>query len=315
MVTSRNRAQLILIGALLLATVIFGLSFLLNSLLFSSSTGAAPTGVAVTETTDLEFEIQRGVRSLGIRVNHDSRNRTAGEVAADFEDNVTRFSRLLSESKAASESTVVRVEYENASSTVGSRIVQTEDAEFTADDNSADWTPVPASPSVTVGWFTANVKLQNLSGTNTFDVTATNASDQIKFELSKGINSSNLSIDVDGPGGTKSVKCGATNGRVLLDLYGGTAYGTSCSFPGLRTLTGPMSIGFADAGVIEGRYAIVVNRSTSQPATLYDVCSTGGTPAKEPCAAPVIWSANVSTSVLGDGIEYSNAYNMTLYRD
>lgn len=323
---SRDRAQLILIGALLVATVIFGLSLLLNSLLFASAGGPGSASTAVGQTETVEFEVQRSVRSLAIRVNHESRNVTADQVATALEDNLTKFSRLYAEAKAASGSTAVTVTYDNTTSTVGFRIVQAHDGDF-ADHTlgSNDWTPVPgpaAFPSTptTVGWFTANVDVGNTSSGVPFVAEARNGSHEVSLSLSQ--NGSNLSVESEfrpptGSPTSTTVRCGAADGRALVDLYEGNAFTGDCEFTGVGNLTGPTSIRFENVDRIVGKYSIVMNRTNSQVGTEYLTCMDGTTPRPaadaDPCVAPVIWSANVTTTVQNDRLRYSNAYNLTVY--
>lgn len=327
MVRSASRAQLILVGALLVATVILGLSFLLNSLLFTSASGTGETGAAMAETEQLAFELQRGVRSLAVRVNHAKRNVTAGEVATAIESNVTHLGRLYGEAQAAAGAVAISVSYDNASSIRGYRIVQAHDDDFReGDDSPGDWWPVPgpwtphSQPPVTVGWVTANVDVQDTNATGSiFTVEARNdTAHRVELQLQR--DGGNLSVDADTSwGSSTSTVCRSTGGRVLVDLFDGNAFNGDCAFPGVGALDGPVSIRFENTDRIEGRYAIVTNRSTVHVGTstylkCVDSAGDGRPPAAaDPCAAPVIWSANVTTSVRTDRVSYHNAFNLSVY--
>lgn len=328
MVMGRDRAQLILIGAILVAAVIFGLSLVLNSILFAGSAGAGEVGTAITQTENVEFEIQRSVRSLAVRVNHAGRNRTADEVAADLEANVTDFARLYAESKTAAGSAIVSVAYQNTTSTVGYRIVQDHDDDFTDNDSPGltDWYPVPHSgvcsscEDTAIGWFTANVKVGNTSqggvGNPAFSVLADNGSEHVRLTLTR--DGGNLSVDPSTslPGSPPEVTCGASSGRALLDLKSGSAYTGTCEFTGIGALSGTTSVRFEDPEAVEGKYSIVVNETYDRlgpSSDTYRPCPGRGPDEADPCVTPVIWSANLTTTVQNDRVTYSNDYNVSVY--
>lgn len=328
MVSGSDRGQLILVGALLVATVIFGLSFLLNSLLFAGSVGSGGAAAAVDQAEDADLEVQRSLRSVAVRVNHASRNVTASEVATAIESNVTAFSRLYSEAKAAAGSATVTVAYDNATSTLGYRIVQDTDASFTDLSGTEDWSPVlgpgtvPDNPTAAVGWFTANVDVGNTSTGVPFRVEAENASGH-ELTLRLRNDGGNLSVDWEfdppaAPSSSDTVRCGTTAGRSLVDLYTGTAYTGTCEFRGIGVLQGATSLRFEDAERIEGRYAIVMNRSNPRvdpTSSTYRPCDGLDPSLASPCVAPVIWSANVTATVQNDRVTYESAYNLSVYTE
>lgn len=326
MVNSRDRGQLILVGALLLATVIFGLSFLLNSLLFTGVAGSEGSSASVAQIETANQEVQHGLRAMAVRVNHASRNVTADEVATALESNVTAFSRLYGEAKAAAGSAMVTVTYDNATSTLGYRIVQSTDEDFTDLGGTTDWNPVlgpgtvPDNPEAGIGWFTANVDIGNTSSGVPFQVEAENGSgDELTLRLRR--DGRNLSIEsvydpAGAPSTSRTVRCGAIRGRALVDLYSGTAYTGTCEFTGVGTLAGPTSLRFEDGERIEGRYEIVMNRSNPRidpTSSTYRPCDGLSPALATPCVAPVVWSANVTTVVRNDHVAYESAYNLSVY--
>lgn len=326
MVSGFHRGQLILVGALLIATVIFGLSFLLNSLMFAGAAGSDGSSTSIAQIETADVEIQHSLRRLAVRVNHASRNVTRAEVAGAIESNVSAFSRLYGEAKAAAGSATVTVSYDNATSTLGYRILQDTDDFFTDLSGTEDWNPVlgpgtvPDNPEARIGWFTANVNVGNSSTGVPFRVEAENTSgDEVTLELRR--DGGNLSVEsVYDPAGdpptSTTTRCGATNGRALVDLYTGSAYTGTCEFTGIGALDGPASLRFENGERIEGRYEIVMNRSNPRIDPLsgtYRPCD-GLAPAQAtPCVAPVIWSANVTTVAQNDRVSYESAYNLTVY--
>lgn len=319
MVSRSDRAQLILIGALLLATIVFGLSFLLNSLLFNSAGASSPASVSVTEAEGTDFETQRSLRSLAVRVNHESRNVTAADLNATFAGNVTRFGRLLAESKATAGSTAVSVDFHNDSSRWGYRIVQAHDDDFReGTDVTSTWSPVPDSPDAAVRWFTVNVNATSPDiadiQANAFTIDARNDTAALDLAIWKK-DQNNVSISVDG---NPPITCSGTDGRVLLDLYRGQAHTDDCEFTGVRSLGDPVSLEFEEPEHMVGRYSIVVNQTkSSHYGDEYLTCTNGGTGRPpnnaDPCVAPVLWTANLTTTVHSDRLAYENTYNLSVY--
>jgi hypothetical protein len=326
MVSRSNRAQLILIGALLLATIVFGLSFLLNSLLFNSAGASSPASVSVVEAEGTTFETQRSLRSLAVRVNHERRNVSLDPsgatpaLNATFEANVTRFGRLLAESKATAGTRIVNVSFNNDSSRWGYRIVQAHDDDFRkGTDITTDWSPVPDTPDAAVRWFTVNVNAtsEDLADNqaNAFTVDARNDTASFDLAIWKQ-DQNNVSISVDG---NPPITCGGIEGRILLDLYRGQAHTDDCEFQGVRSLGDPVSIEFEEPEHMAGRYSIVVNRTRSSHfSDEYTRCvdsSDDGRPPSDadPCVAPALWTANVTTTVHSDRLAYENTYNLSVY--
>jgi hypothetical protein len=311
MVTENTRGQLILVGALLLATIIFGVSFLLSSVVFTDVAGAGESAAAVGQVDQIDEEMRRGTGSLIVRVNHRQRHLNATEIATAVESNVTRFSRLYGESKAAAGAVSVSVAYDNGSSELGRRIVQVGDGEYRDAEGDTDWAPVPNSPDARVGWFTANVAIENTSE-DPFAITAENRSgDELDLDIAR--DGSNLTVTAD-PGWAAATMSNRTGraGRALLDLFDGSAYTSDCSFTGVGALSGPVALEFEDSHRIEGRFSIVTNRSNGQVGDEYEACDVGP-PRDEPCIAPVVWSANLTTSVRSDRVSYGNAFNFSVY--
>jgi hypothetical protein len=313
MVTRTDRAQLILAGALLLAAIIFGVSFLLSSVLYTGATGVGGADAAVTDTDRLADEVNQGARSLVVRVNHAQWGATPAEVAAAVEANVSRFSDLYAESKAASGSVAVDVAFENATSRLGYRLTQTDDAAFTDVDGHTNWIPIADDQDATLGWFTANVHVQNTSTDPVTIVASNDSGADIFLRLQR--NNGNISVQ----SGTSSppsdsTTCEPTGGRVLLDLYDGRGFNANCSFHGIELLGDRTDLEFVHADRIEGRFSIVADNRANPPlGTDYPRCTAGSASESDPCLHPVIWSANLSTTVRSDRVGYQNRYNLSIY--
>jgi len=319
--TARDRAQLILVGALLLATVILGLSMLLNSVLFTGATGATGASVAIEETDFVDYDVELGMRELVVRLNHATRNQSAAELGDAISVQTRNFSHALGESRSRSSSVAVSVDYSNASSTFGGRIVQDHNADMSDPGGGvSSWQPVDAGTNARIGWFSLSVDLANTSDTAPFEVTAQNDTHDLHLLMERN-DTNSLQVETrleDATGAvvaSDDIPCGADRGRVLLDLYAGTAFTGRCSFTGIATLDRPTSLRFGNVDELRGKYAIVTNETSPSITSTGSYPTCDGVPPSlaEPCIAPAVWEANVSVDVLGPSIRYENAYNMTVY--
>jgi hypothetical protein len=312
MVRPDRRGQLILIGALLLATVIFGVSVLLNSTLYSGMAGAGDVDGAIDRTDRLTFEAKRGVRSLLVRVNHRGRSVTGNQAVTAAAGNVSRYGQLLAESAATGGPMALNLTLNESSSSVGYRVVQVADGEFTDEPGNGAFDVVPHSLGARIGWATMNVEVANVTGP--FTVTAGNATEVIEYEFDQ-TPAGNLSVAVSLPSGSTTATCVETNGRVLLDLYDGVGYRSNCTFDGFGRFDDPMNLSFEDGDRAVGRYSVVASDvSFAQVPPAYRECTDTPTPAEsDPCAHPVVWTANFTMGIQTDSLDYRNRFNLSVY--
>ena len=304
---TRSRGQLILVGALLLATVIFGLSMLINSMLFTGASSDTGASAAVEETNFLDYDVELAARELIVRLNHEDRNVTAAELTARTERQMRNFSRALGEARARSGSVAVSVEFAPSSSYNGTRIVQS---------HSADMGETDVVSGSRVGWFSMSANASEMGVGDAITVTASNSSKtHVELDIERTDNGTNVTSDPDWQS-EHTHECGGERGRVLLDLYAGAGFTDDCQFTGIGALDRPDDIEFDGGGDFQGKYAIVTNRSWSDPPG-FDTCVQGGTPLPQeqadPCVAPAVWNATITTNVVGDSVEYENTYNLTVY--
>lgn len=304
-----SRAQLILLGSIAIAVVIIGLTVLINTVLFTESVGSSSLDNRIDETSEFDTEVITGTRSLVFRIGHDSRNLTEAELRAAVDRNVTRYGRAISESYATSRPVAVSLSYSNAS-TIANRTVQGVDENITSDDGTADWR---LAENKTVGWFTLNVDVIDTT-TEQLHINATNASAgewvNISINRSGGGNVSVSSTVSDAAGDTAT--CTSVDGRVLLDIYAGdvlTQSATGCTFNGTSTIHSPYSIDVVNGGNLVGKYSVVTKEEIPDSRT--DACTDAV--ADQPCVAPVLWTANISTAFEGESVTYSNTYNISIY--
>jgi len=319
-----RRGQLILVGAIVIATVIIGLTVLVNSVLYTETVGSESINNRISDASQSDFEIRKGVRSLILRVNQDERNVTTAMVEGRTARNVERYSRLLGEVQATARPVGVIVNYSNVSTLLGTRIVQEFDAEMSNHNGGASWSPMPLSePHKAIGWFTMNVNVKNTSQTQ-FAIEAENRSgDTLRLTFNKTVNST-IRINSNAsflPTPNPTTECDPSNNRVLVDVVTGTAFTGDCSFVGLDVMTGPDGddsfnrLRFIDGNEQEGKFSIVFNRSTAPNATPTNLvpCAGASRADSDPCWHPVVWRANVTAAVSGEDLSYTNQYNITIY--
>lgn len=317
--TDRDAAQLILVGAIAIAVIVVGLTVVLNSLLFTEAVSTASATDQLDESGEFDYESRKGTRSLLLRLNHLDRNVTAADLGDRAELNVVRYSRLLTESYATSQSATVNVTYDNGSSAFGDRVVQSGDGSLTFAPASPakNWEPVPPGDHRRIGWFTLNV---NVTATSTVPayVTVTNATGHsINYTINRSTGPAGVNVTADPSYAPPSTaNCASSRGRVLLDLLGGDAFGAGCSYDGAETLGGPYTVSIDNGTNLVGRYELAVNESVSPLAGDYDDCArppAPHAPADQPCTAPIVWTANLTTQYQGTRVAFTNEYNVSVY--
>lgn len=307
---NRDRAQLILVGSLAIALVIVGLTVLVNTVLFTESVGSGSLDDRIQEAQKFDSEAIDGVRSLAFRVTHSSRNMTESELQGNVAENVTLFSRAIGQSYATTRPVATAVHYSNASE-IGNRTVQDHDAQITNNGGDPNWSPFASGR--TVGWFSLNVDVRD-TAEEPFFVNATNHSSGrwINVSISR-LTNGNLSVVSNVSDAPNTVReCQPARGRVLLEMYTGgslTSETGTCSFPGTNTLNPPYELTFRNGKNLVGKYSIVTKETLSGLPT----CEGTSPSDAEPCVAPAVWTANISTAFEGEGISYSNNYNVSIY--
>lgn len=319
-----RRAQLVLAGAVIIAAVIIGLALLVNSILYTETVSSEATESQIDDAQVSDFEFRKGVRSLVLRVNHAGRNVTEPEAKGRTRRNVSLFSNLLAEAHAKRRPVSLNVSYHNTSSETTVRVVQDHDANLSHDPGTGpavvNWRPVDGRDT-RVGWFTLNVNLRNTSRDH-FVIEAENSSGAThQLQLNRTVNGT-LQINETGDlvASERSTQCDPSSGRVLLDVYAGTSFTGDCAFNGTDVLAGPNNgdaydIEFLNGHHIEGKFGIVTNETwPSSPAVPASPLCDGISPGDaDPCRMPVVWSANVTTTIATGSLTYDNQYNITIY--
>jgi hypothetical protein len=302
---TRNRAQMILLGAIALAVLIVGVSIVVNSLTTTRTAAPSQASPQIDEAREFGFESRKGTRSLVLRINHRYRNVTATELGTQVRENVTRYSQLLAESYASSHSEYVSISYHDSDSAYGERLVQAGDDNLTATDNPTDF--VPSGQRRALGWFVLNADVEE-TGREQARITVSNGTESIEFRINS-TSGGNLNVTSDvSYDGTTTVTCDPSSERVLLDLVDGRSFTADCQFDGIRTIEGPYSVEVRSEELV-GKYELVYNESVT---TSPSVC-TDSDPRTEQCTVPAVWVANVTARLDSSELSFSNDYNVSIY--
>lgn len=333
-----ERAQLILLGSIALAFVLVGLVVVINTVLFTD-TVTSPGGTVDSPNEAAEFEgfSRTSTQSLVFRLNHGARNFSRKQLTGYVGENLTNLEQLIQESYAVNRPVETEIVFNPGPSSNGSRIVQARDTSFNSSSyagsyaDEPDWTPVNRSQAADVGRFVVNL---NMTGTSTegFNITLINESqDYLNISLRRvdDAGAPELRIDTNRTYGsmvnTTDERCEVASRRVLLELTDGESFSGDCSFRGLENFEPPYSVKITDGGNANGKYGIVLNETvesfsertghgpsgsgTFEP---YEQCGSG-TSLRDPCRAPVVWTANITTQYESQFIQSTREYNVSIY--
>jgi hypothetical protein len=328
-----DRAQLLLVGAVVLALIILGLTTVTNTVLFTENTGPGEATAETNTVEQFDYEGTISAKSIILRVNHAERNVTTSDVNATVNGEMSAYSAALARSYASGGSAFVSVNYTGIERNA-TRIVQAVDRNFTYNashsgsvtDDAADWTPLPDGERTGIGWFALNVNLANTSGAPA-TITIQNATgDRLEYTLNRsgGGSGSNLTIQVEQPssGLSEETSCGSTGGRVSVLLHRGVGALGDCEFPSVSTIEPPYSVSISDGDRIAGQYEIVANRtwhsndarldaSVSGSDEPYPNCADAGI--QPPCLSPVVWTGNVTLQYVSPSVEFSANKTIAVY--
>lgn len=300
----RERGQLLLAGALLVAIIFIGLAVLLNSVVFTENVSGGSSVEVTGDVNEFNKEMRRNTRVLTIRVNHGGNYTSLGEIDASLAANFTNYSRVLAESYADTGATYANVSY-GGTVTEGRRITQRDEQTFEK-GGSDDWDAFGGSKEL--GWFVMNVNVSETKENQAARIELTNASGStysLTLQQSPGgkllVNSS-----LDGSS-TSNATCSPTAHRVVIDVIDGTSPTADCTFNGSERLQGPYdSLEFENASAATGEFAIVVNGTSN-----IGVASCAST--KNPCKMTAAWAVEITTRYETVELAYANTQTVTVY--
>jgi hypothetical protein len=312
MVTSRldrigdecSRGQLLLIGAVTIALLIFGLAIVLNSVLYTSTVSpqAASDGTANAEMyrDAVERDVGGLMRSLA--------NGSDYAVEDDFRSNLTSYEERLGESTATSEPGTISLEYVPGSSRTGARVRQTSQAQLNDASGAQNWTVADRVESLERFNLTIDKLPQTTSGkSREFQIRVEEVSGSDVWRLDVYYSSSPGNVVFETFDGTLTTVCtfsaGSRNSVTLdIDLPAGTVDGRpSCSFTFAQGISGDYSLEFERTGpgmsaVTEGTYDGVIEGSV--PSSNYN------SPTTDPYLRQTIYNATVELTYVTDSVSY-----------
>ena len=134
MVSDRSRGQLLLIGAIVIATVVIGSVVLLNSVHSSPSVTASTDATAFGNVEDADREIRSNLETVFLTTPHDEDNPLPYVFSDEFDDEVHAFENQYNQIIAADRSLVANISYLSADSQPGV-VAYNRDALSDVDDN------------------------------------------------------------------------------------------------------------------------------------------------------------------------------------
>ncbi len=256
--STRDRAQLILVGSIALAFIIIGLVVVFNTVLFTDNLAAQGSVGEIENAQEFQQQVERDMPELVRHVENgtDSNPAFSGNVDGNVS---TTYNRLLAETYADGSPTYVNVTFNESSSTFGTRVVQ-DGGEFVNNGNNGNWDPVTDR---NVSEFTMNVSVAEVSNSGTdFEMMLTGDSGS-NVELEMWYDGSELAInqtdDTNDP--TCSIPPGA-DGAVVINVSDGSSEGT-CTFDSLDNLSAPYTVEFTNGDQAGGQYTFLSNGTIS----------------------------------------------------
>jgi hypothetical protein len=314
---SRDRGQIMLVGAVAIAFVILGLTAVYASQLTARPATTGSVGDQAAEATELNHEARRNVRVIAVRVNHDEPYYSSSDA---LNDSITRetanYSQLMSETYAGGTGAVANVSSPGAPR-MGTRIVQN-DNETMENGAAGDWSPVDTPTDI--GWFVFNFNVTAMDEDESFVVRVENGTGPDPPETSytftrNATGTSVLTVETQSetPFLGQDRTCNPRGNRSLIDLREGESFTSSCEFAlGLEVLEGPYTVTFEQSDNARGKFSIVANVSESNRAALNGLDPCPASPG-DPCNTYAAWNVTVETRYESGEFSYNNTQNVTAY--
>lgn len=312
-----DRGQLVVVGAIVLATLIIGLVPVYNAVFAADSAGnGEPTELTETALAVEDATVEQA-RGVAIRVGH-------GQPFADEDVLVDRYDAALQNGTAAlGEATVqgtdhgLNVSFDPGTpGTVnGTRVVRTTRGGVLSPAGADDWT---VANDTRLGWAVVRLGATNLSRGESLDITATdadNASRHLTVSLERTDASNDIRVTVSGTIGAtpEDVTCEPSGGEVVIDLYRGRSATQDCRFVGLRQVTGPVNLTVEDGDAARGTYEFVVRGGSTLHGGVLDCKVPPAGQLSQPCRSPVLWTVALETQITGERATYTTTTNVSVY--
>lgn len=288
----RDRAQILLVTALLLGVLFVALALILNSAIFTENLASRGETTGGDNVVEYHSDLRRGTGAVMTYENWNaSGGDSHGDVADRVEVGVNDIGSILTRrhAKSGGLSDVSMTGRED-----GSRVYQTDDSRNFTDGNAQnDWTvveDVERTRGFRLGVSSADSACTLFS--SCFNITISNSTHSWNMSVKDTLPGLKVEVN-DVTGSTAS--CSTSSSTARIDLTAGTLDGTDCEalsstgFP-----NGPYDVEYNNADQIHGNYSLVVdNRSVS--ATPPAHFSTGSGPSVSPALYTVTLSYRYET--------------------
>jgi hypothetical protein len=311
---SRDRGQIMLVGAIAVAFVVLGLATVYTAQLTARPATTGSVSDQAAEATELNREARRNVRAIAVRENHDEPyylDRAA--VDDSIRRGTTNYSRLMAETYGGERGAVVNVSYDGTSRW-GTRTVQYDDDVLRDGVGNPTWRPVDGEAAI--GWFVFNFNLTAMEKGDEFVVRVENGTGvdppETTYTFSRNATGRTiLTVEVDSETGAASLGRGTCNpigNRSLIDLTSGDSFTSNCEFgPGIDRLEGPYTVQFEQGTNAVGRFSVVTDAGT--PSNGLPKCPA----TEDPCNTPAAWTVTLTTRYESGELSYENTQNVTVY--
>jgi hypothetical protein len=307
-----DRAQLLVVGALVLAFLIVGLVPVYNAVFAADSAGnGEPTELSAAAVT-VEGETTRLARELAVRVAHRDHFPDNDSLATAYGQALDDGTGALGEAyvRGGDRSVSVTFDPDAPGTTYSVRAVQAERGRFDDPATGApDWTVVDGSR---VGWAVARLETANLSDSQPLVIRVDNGSDELAVKLERTDAGDDVRVTVTGTVGAtpEDVTCEPRSGEVVVDLYRGRSASRDCEFMGLSRVAGPVELTVENGDSARVAYELVARRGDALNG---GVLSCTGAPTSRPCSSPALWQVALETRVAGSRTSYVRAANVSVY--
>lgn len=304
MSAARDRAQVLLVGAVVVALAVLALVVVLNSTVVTETSGDASAVGAVDAATEFTYEVRRNAKSIAVRTSLGENYTDADAVRADLAAAMGNYSDLLAASVAAEHGAHASVRLAGVPEN-GSRVRQLDDRTFVDGGGAGSWDVVDGTTEL--GWFVLNLNATLVSETSPLVATASNGSATARYAVRRNGSTGSLRVTATVDGATVTRTCSPSGGRVALDLVSGRSATGGCTVPGLDGVEGPLTgVGFENGTQAKGVYELVVENAT---ATTVGTCA-GGAP---PCRGPVPWSTTLDVTYRDGSLSYEHTLTSDVY--
>ena len=310
---SRDRGQIMLVGAVAIAFILLGLAAIYTTQLSARPATTGSVGDQSAEATELNREARRNVRAIALRVNHDRRYYADRSALRDrIRDETTDYSELMVETYAAERGTMVNVSADSPAA-IGTRTTLYNDSTLT-DGGSTTWQP---ATDARIGWFVLNLNVTAMDRADPFvvEIEDRTGNDTTYTFTRNATGTSVVTVSTSSETGALGgqVTCNPGGNRSLVDFTTGESFTSSCEFgPDINDLEGPYTVEFRNGDNAVGKFSIVTDASESDWAT-YNGLGTCPSAGSEPCNTYAAWYVTATARYESGQLSYNNTQNTTVY--